>query len=165
MIKIEEKVLSVGKAVSTAHVDQVIRNYKQERWVHNSERLGKADSLSAWWSVDEVEDFLERIKTYGGDGVKFYFAAYDEKTAPTPEYIGLQTIVMVASKQKEGANNTLVNKDVYISKADGTNSILAYNAANLCPPLCGRPKTTLSDDDTDIGVAIVEGNKGNLMVI
>ena len=56
----EKKSLSVGKYVSTKHVDSVIRTYKKERWVHNSERLGKADSLSAWYSVEEIEAFWRK---------------------------------------------------------------------------------------------------------
>ncbi len=46
MITIEKKSLKVGKYVNTEHVDTVVRNYKQERWVYNSERIGKEDSLS-----------------------------------------------------------------------------------------------------------------------
>jgi len=62
MIAIEKKSLLVGKYVSTQHVDKVIRNYKQERWIQNSERIGKEDSLSGWWSIEEIEDFLEKAK-------------------------------------------------------------------------------------------------------
>jgi hypothetical protein len=38
--------------------------------------LGKEDSLSAWWSIEELEDFITEAKTHGADGVKFYFGAY-----------------------------------------------------------------------------------------
>jgi hypothetical protein len=54
MLTIEKKSLNVGKFVTTEHVDSVIRNYKQERWIQNSERLGKEDSLSAWWSIVQM---------------------------------------------------------------------------------------------------------------
>lgn len=33
--------------------------------------------------------------------MKFYFAAYDENTAPRKEYVGLQTLVMVGTKKKK----------------------------------------------------------------
>ncbi|MBL0134910.1 MAG: hypothetical protein IPP79_13430 [Chitinophagaceae bacterium] len=41
---------TVGKFVDSKHTDNVIRNYKQERWVQNSKHIGKEDSLSAWYS-------------------------------------------------------------------------------------------------------------------
>src|SRR5215203_3285986 len=78
MITVEKNPISVGKYVDTKHVDTVIREYKQERWAQNSERIGKEDSLSVWWSVEEMENFLARAKDNGADGVKMYFAAYPE---------------------------------------------------------------------------------------
>jgi len=160
MQTIEKKSLKVGKYVSTAHVDTVIRNYKQERWVQNSERIGKEDSLSAWWSVEELEGFLAQAKTHGADGVKFYFSAYDEKTAPDPLYVDRQTLVMVATKQKENADGTAKNKDLYIQTEKGS-TILAYNAALLCPPFCGGKGI----DNDEIGITIVEkGNNGFVVI-
>ena len=75
MITIEKKSLKVGKYVNTEHVDTVVRNYKQERWVYNSERIGKEDSLSGWYSIEEMEEFIERAKQSGGDGISIYFGA------------------------------------------------------------------------------------------
>jgi len=161
MIAIEKKALVVGKYVSTQHVDKVIRNYKQERWIQNSERIGKEDSLSGWWSIEEIEDFLEKAKMYGGDGVKFYFGAYDKDYQEQPEYAGRQTLVMVATKQKEGKNGTTVNKDIYVNEGNSSN-ILAYNAIRLCPPSCGINGDT---DIPDVGVTIVDRGSDGLMVI
>ena len=163
MLTIEKKSLKVGKYVSTQHVDKVIRNYKQERWIQNSERIGKEDSLSGWWSIEEVERFLEKAKMYGGDGVKFYFGAYDKDDTSVPEYAGRQTLVMVATKQKEGAAGTVVNKDIYVTEGNKTN-ILAYNEMSLCPPRCGM--TTGTDiESPEIGVTIVDRGENGLMVI
>ena len=163
MLTIEKKSLNVGKFVSTEHVDNVIRNYKQERWIQNSERLGKEDSLSAWWSIEELENFLETAKMHGADGVKFYFGAYAKDYAEKPEYAGLQTLAMVATKQKEGAYGTSVNKDVYVNGEKG-NTILGYNMANLCPPFCG--KTKLDDTDaTEIGISIIDRGDAGMMII
>jgi len=162
MTTIEQKSLKVGKYVSTQHVDTVIRNYKQERWVHNSERLGKEDSLSAWWSIEEIEEFLERAKMHGGDGVKFYFGAYDKDYAENPDFAGRQTLAMVATKQKVNEFGEASNKDIYIPTANGSN-ILAYNAANLCPPYCGaKPK---SIEDPEIGITIIDKGEDGILVI
>ncbi len=159
MQTIEKKSLKVGKYVDNAHVDNVIRNYKQERWVQNSEKIGKEDSLSAWWSVEELEEFIEHAKTYGADGVKFYFGAYDKEHAPVPEYAERQTLVMVATKQNQ-IGMGVKNKDIYVNTEMG-NQILAYNCGSLCPPYCGQN----NDDSIEIGVTIVDkGEKGFVVI-
>ena len=150
----------VGKFVNTAHVDNVIRNYKKERWVHNSERIGKEDSLSAWWSIEEMEDFIAEAKMHGADGLKFYFGAYDADYAENPKYAGRQTLVMVGTKEAQTAMG-VKNKDIYMQTENGTN-ILAYNRSRICPPECG-PRPEGLDDDT-LGITIVDrGDKGMLV--
>jgi hypothetical protein len=156
MLQIQKKSVKVGKLVNTDHVNEVIRNYKQERWVHNSKRLGKEDSLSVWYSVEELEEFLAKAKDHGGDGIKLYFGAYDQKHAPKPLYAGRQTIVLVATKEKETAKG-MVNKDIYINTEKGT-SILAYNVGHLCPPYCN------TDNDNGIGITIIESDGNGLII-
>ncbi|MEO6960443.1 MAG: hypothetical protein ABIY90_00650 [Puia sp.] len=154
MITKEKKSVKVGKYVNTEFVDTVLREYKKERWVHNSERIGKEDSLSAWYSVEDVEGFLANIKQHGADGVKFYFMAYPADFPEKPEYAGRQSLVMVATKSKTTKMGTTVNKDVYITK-NGNNTILGFNMANICPPACGK------FGDNDLGIAIIDkGAKG-----
>lgn len=162
MITIEKKSLQVGKYVDTAHVDTVIRTYKQERWVHNSDRIGKEDSLSAWYSVEELEEFLQTAKQHGADGIKIYFAAYPENFSEVPEYAGRQTVVLVGTKQKMSSKGGVIDKDIYINSEEGT-QILAYNMSKICPPLCGGTK-----DDSDLGglgITIVDRKDQGLTVI
>ncbi len=157
MSTIEKKSLKVGKYVNTEHVDQVIGNYKRERWIHNSKRIGKEDSLSGWYSVEEMEEYLENIKTNGANGVRIYFAAYPEDYTAVPEYAGRQTLVMVATKTKR-VDGKLAHKEVYVRGENGAPTILAYNMPNICPPFCpppgglGRAK--------DLGITIVDGDEG-----
>jgi hypothetical protein len=164
MQTIEKKSLRVGKYVKTAHVDNVIRNYKQNRWIQNSERIGKEDSLSAWWSIEEVEEFLAKAKDHGADGVKFYFAAYDQDHAPYAEFADRQTLVMVGTKQKETATG-VKNKDIYIEDGE-TTTILAYNESSICPPFCGGGATGEGNGmDDGIGITIIDkGEKGMLVI-
>ena len=84
MTTIQKKSLKVGKSVGTDHVNTVVRNYKKERWVHNSQRLGKEDSLSVWYSIEELEEFMSIAKNHGADGIKLYFGAYDEENKEQP---------------------------------------------------------------------------------
>jgi len=154
MLTIQKKSLKVGKFVNTEHVDSVIKNYKQERWVHNSERLGKEDSLSVWHSLEELEEFLAKAKEHGADGVRMYFGVYDRDYAAQPLYAGRQTIVLVATMQKETEKGN-VSKDIYINTENST-SILAYNYARVCPPFC--------DADNGVGITIIDKGKEGLIV-
>lgn len=158
MITVEKTSKSVGKYVDTNHVDTVIREYKHERWVANSEKIGKEDSLSAWWSIEELESFLANAKQHGADGLKMYFAAYPKDFTEQPQYAGRQTLVMVATQATETPQGE-VNKDLYIQDGNNT-SIMAYNMGKLCPPFT-KPGGGLSGDDWGLGLTIVDrGDKG-----
>jgi hypothetical protein len=157
MMTTQKKSVKAGKFVNTDHVNTVIRNYKQNRWVHNSKRLGKEDSLSVWFSVEDLEGFLAKAKEHGGDGVRFYFGAYDENFTEKPLYAGRQTIVMVATKQKETIAGT-TDKDIYINTEKGSN-ILAFNIGRLCPPCCQN-----GDDFGGLGITIVDKGEDGLAI-
>ena len=73
-----KKYVRARKSDSTDDVENFIREYKQKRWVQNSERIGKADSLSAWYSVEELENFLALAKSNGGDGIRIFYGAFPE---------------------------------------------------------------------------------------
>lgn len=162
MLTVEKKTLKVGKYVGTEHVDNLIRTYKQERWAHNSSRIGKEDSLTVWHSIEELEEFLNTAKAHGGDGIKFCFAAYPDNYADNPDYAGRQTIVLVATKTKEQVNG-LGQRDIYIQDEDKT-KILAYNSGRVCPPMCPPPPPTFDTDNPEIGISIVDKNDGMVVI-
>ncbi len=156
MLTIKKKSVKAGKLVNTEHVNTLIRTYKQERWGHNSKRLGKEDSLSVWYSLAELEEFLVKAKDHGSDGIRVYFGVYD-KDYTSELHAGRQTVVFVATREKETANGS-VNKDVYINDEKGT-TILAYNIGNPCPPFCNT-----GDGGPGIGITIVEKSDGELVI-
>jgi hypothetical protein len=158
MTTIQKKSLKVGKQVNTKHVDTVIKNYKRERWVHNSNRLGKEDSLSVWYSIEELEEFIAMAKTHGGDGIRLYFGAYDHNYEENPLFAGRQTVALVATKHKLSRKGES-NKDIYITTEKGS-SILAWNAGHICPPYCGT-----KDDYGDVGITIVDKGDEGLAVV
>lgn len=158
MLTIEKKSGKVGKFVSTDHVETVRKNYREQRWLQNSKRIGKPDSLSVWFSLEDIEGFLDKLKNHGGDGIRFYFGAYDEAFAEKPLYAGRQTIVMVGTRQKQTVNGE-ISKDIYISTKEGTN-ILAYNVGRLCPPICQS-----GDGLDDLGISIVDKGDEGLIVV
>jgi len=158
MVALHEKNLKVSKDVKTEQVDTLIREYKQSRWVPNSDRIGKPDSLSAWYSIEDIEMFLASAKENGGDGIKFYYAAYPEDFAPRPEYASRQTLVMVATKSKVSEMGAIANKDVYITKNGQIKLLHGLVPPGLCPPLCN---SNSEGGMGDLGITIVDkGEKG-----
>jgi len=135
-----------GQYVDSKHVESLQSNYKKQRWIQNTERLGKADSLSAWYSIEELKSFIEDDHQKGADGIKMYFGVYTADTAPDEKVVGLQTIVLVASKTKELDNGDTVDKSIYVDKS-GKPEILAFNAARLCPPYCNPGGTGIDVDN------------------
>jgi hypothetical protein len=70
---------------------------------------------------------------------------------------------MVATKQKEGAAGTTVNKDIYITEGNKSN-ILAYNMIALCPPKCGI-NTGIDTESPEVGITLLDRGDDGLMVI
>jgi hypothetical protein len=162
MLTIEKKSLRVGRFVDTQHVTTGINNYKKERWAQNSERIGKEDSMSVWYSIEEMEEFLATAKQNGANGVRMYFAVYSNDYKATPEYQNRQTIMMVASKAKR-TEKGLESRDVYVGTETGS-TILAYNAGSICPPFNCPPggKGGIADaDDWGVGNTLIDcGDNG-----
>lgn len=151
----------VGRFVNTKHVDSLLKTYKKERWIHNSNRIGKADSLSVWYSVEELKEFLESAQQNGADGIKMYFGTYSKDTAKDEGYEDRQTIVLVATKNKQNEDGNSVEKNIYV-KSGNKVEILAYNVGRICPPYCGGSGQGF-DLDT-IGISIID-NKDGMIVI
>jgi hypothetical protein len=161
MITKQKKSVLFGKDAKTVEVDTLIREYKQKRWRHNSERIGKPDSLSAWYSIEEIENFLVLAKSHGGDGIKFYYGAYPENHFPKPAYAGRQTLVMVATKSKITEMGAIANKDIYGTN-NGRLNILSGIDPRICPPTCNPPS---EGGMGDLGIAIIDKGENGLEIV
>ncbi len=155
-----------GKLVGTRHVDQLISNYKKERWNRNSEKLGKPDSLSTWYGLDELQSFMDLARKNQADGIKMYYGVYPSDFSENPELQGRQTVVLVATKQKNTVNGS-INKEIYITR-DGRPEILAFNFGTLCPPYCNNEIPPYNDgffgmDMSKIGITLVQ--KGDKIIV
>jgi hypothetical protein len=152
MITQEKRLVKVSKDAKTVEADTLIREYKHKRWVPNSERISKPDSLSAWYSIEEMENFLALAKTYSGDGIKFYYGAYPDDYSSKPEYAGRQTLVMVGTRSKLTNTGAIANKDIYHSK-NGKLKILSGTQPGICPPYCNPPS---EGGMGDLGITIID---------
>lgn len=149
------KIMKAGQFVNDKHVSMLRENYKENRWKANSERLGKLDSLSVWYSLDELKEYIETAEAAGADGIRVYFGVYPSSF---PENILLedrQTIVFVATQQKSSETGKTENKDLYVSTPQGA-EIVAFNFGLPCPPACvgdAREKpATKSTDKQTVGI-------------
>src|SRR5438034_11075133 len=80
-----------GKRVNSKHVVSLLSNYKKERWAQNSKHIGKEDSLSVWYSIEELQQFIETSRLNGADGIKMYFGVYKADTAKEARFEERQT--------------------------------------------------------------------------
>jgi hypothetical protein len=150
----EQKILvKISKDPKTVHADTLIREYKQKRWVSNSKRIGKPDSLSAGYTIEEMEKFLALAKSHGGDGIKFYYGAYPEDYSAKQEYAGRQTLVMVATKSKLTETGSVANKDMYYSNCGKLRLLGGTDPRYICPPNCNPPS---EGGMGDLGIAIID---------
>ena len=157
MITQQKKSVRTGSDASSGQVANLIREYKKARWSPNSERIGKPDTLSVWYSIEDMENFLALTKSKGGDGIRFYFAAYPEDYAPKPLYAGRQTLAMVGTRSKTTETKSIANKDIYLSK-NGQLKILSGVIPQGCPPTCNPPS---EGGMGDLGITIIDkGEKG-----
>ncbi|HTL08134.1 MAG TPA: hypothetical protein VL307_07765 [Chitinophagaceae bacterium] len=156
-----------GKIVNSKHVDSLLSNYKKERWVQNSKSIGKEDSLSVWYSIDELQAFVEMAKQNGADGIKMYFGVYKADTAAEARFEDRQTIVLVASKTKELDNGLTIDKNIYVNR-DNKPEVLAFNAGRICPPACsgggGGTDTSTGFDWDNPGILIDRQNEGMIVI-
>lgn len=128
-------IMKAGQFVNDKHVTMLKNNYRENRWKANSERLGKMDSLSVWYSLDELKHYIETAEAAGADGIRVYWGVYPSSF---PENILLedrQTIVFVATQQKVSETGKTENKDLYVSTPNGA-EIVAFNFGYICPPAC-----------------------------
>jgi hypothetical protein len=144
-----KQIHKAGKFVDARHVNELRENYRTERWMSNSNHLGKPDSLSVWYSLDELKDYLETAAAAGADGVRVYFGAYPSTYPDNILLEGRQTIVFVATQQKQSETGKTENKDLYVSTPKGP-EVVAFNFGSLCPPSCPGGGGTTKDTPTFI---------------
>lgn len=157
-----------GRLVDTTHVDTLISNYKKNRWRDNSRKIGKPDSLSAWYGLEELQEFLSLAKQNNADGIKMYFGEYPEDFQENPDFQSRQTVVLVATKRTQSGSTTK-NRDIYVHN-NGKPQILGFNFGQICPPYCGTEDpsdgTWLIQFETErIGITIINDEQDGLIII
>jgi hypothetical protein len=164
MNTIEKKSVNVAKSVGKQEIDSLIRAYKQERWAANSDRIGKADSLSVWFSVEDLESFIDTVKANGGNGVRFHYGVYSAENAPIPELEDRQTLVMIGNRSNDGTAKT--SKQLF-SHNNGQPEVVASLTGYPCPPVCGSGTLGKADEMGRIlgSAALIDRGENGMSVI
>jgi hypothetical protein len=128
-------IMKAGQFVNDKHVSMLRNNYQEKRWQANSAALGKPDSLSVWYSLEELKHYIETAEAAGADGIRVYFGVYPSSYPDNILLEDRQTIAFVATQQKVNASGKTENKDLYVSTPNGA-EIIAFNVGYPCPPAC-----------------------------
>src|SRR5690606_18466486 len=81
--------------------------------VHDGDTL--PDTRTIWFGIDQIEALVAQIRREGGDGIRFYLAAYDEGAEP---YGGYNTLLMVSTRDSI-AGGEHFHRDYFDEKAPG----------------------------------------------
>lgn len=137
-------------AVSMAEALRMVANYAPHAgYVINEEGDTTSNTRAAWFSVEQLESLLNRIKAEDGDGIRFYLATYSEsypdgvaERTPPRDYWGRNTLLMVATRPVAGKNGLVIHQD-YFPGAAGQQEHAHLQAppeiendASMCPPNC-----------------------------
>jgi hypothetical protein len=164
MSTIEKKSVQAGQYVSAEHVDALISNYKKERWIHNTERMGEEDTLGIYFSLEGLEEFIQTAKEAGADGINICFGVYGGK-ADRPEYEGKQTVALVATRSEEANEDTMIT----MNSDPGSSTSTTIPGGSSMPYFnFGVPKS-YSDNKISggkgLGLALVTDKNGNMRVV
>lgn len=145
-------------SLSYAQAKQYVTNYEKRAGVVDStykDKDGrmiakkKADSRCVWFSAQRLQTLLDKIKSEGGDGIRFYYATYDSiypkvigSNTPPKMYWGYNTLIMVSTKDSTNQKEEKFHRDYFTSKAKGSDKpVLGFvvggtpeNRGELCPP-------------------------------
>jgi len=126
-------------------VNERVKNYVNNKLPLLSQAIGKQDSNSGWYSLDQFEDLMREMYYLNADGVRIYFGAYGSDDSLYP---GQLTVMFVPTYfNKETGHHT----DIIIEDIDGfegrsiaetnftanSKTTKNYDSLGLCPPDCG----------------------------
>lgn len=160
MSTIEKKSVTAGKYVSAEHLDALISNYKRERWIHNSDRMGEEDSMGVYFSLEGLEEFIRSAKESGAEGINVYFGVYGGK-AHRPEMEGKQTVALVATRSEETYGDTMVTMNSDPGSGIPDTMMPIYNVGRLFP---SSHRINIPGNKA-LGLAIVTDKNGDMRLV
>lgn len=100
--------------ISVAKGKELNKNYNLKRAAGIKSLIGKEDANAVWFSIDELQNYIDYIKTEGAakghdvDGIRFYFGVYSD--TESADKAGFTTLFL--SPTCKLPNSTVVAKDM-----------------------------------------------------
>ena len=102
--------------ITSSQARKLDQNFNSRHTLISSEIVGRADNRSAWWSLKDLEDFIQHAKNQAADlkydlsGFRMYVAAHDDVGST----VGYTTMFIVPTGNPTGsatAKNDIPNAD------------------------------------------------------
>lgn len=166
-----ESLTLVNDTLSYELAKQYVKNYEKHAGYVDSlysdslNRLESAklpDTRTIWFSIEKLETLVNKIKSEGGDGIRFYLASYDmyypkgfkKGYIPPRDNWGYNTLIMVSTKDSLNQFHRDYYTNTPINGEKGKGIILGLgtepeNRGEICPPPA---------DCVSIGATLIGGN-------
>jgi hypothetical protein len=113
--------------INPAVAKDMVKKYAETRKKLIDQTYGIDDTVSIWFSIDEVKKFVDGLSP-DASGVKIYLATYKDAYPETPD----QTCIIAIQTIKDASG-----KDVdSLQQENLTGGGDPFNNGKLCPPLC-----------------------------
>jgi hypothetical protein len=116
---------------------KLIRNF-DERVFRRTDRYGFNDTRCVWFSIEQLENLVKKVRCEKGDGVRFYLAAYNVNCMPdstyNTNYMDHTTLIMVSTKSKSGKHFDYYGKNENGIDVGAIITSDPENRGEMCPP-------------------------------
>lgn len=147
--------------ISPFSAKRLVKNYAKSSYHPILDSTGRCkdtfDTRCVWFGKEQLKALVDSIYKEKGDGIRFYFAAYDKKQCEVPvncDYLGYTTLVMVSTKRDSTKKNNkwkYFHADYFGGKKPGPRGAILTttpeNRGEICPPPsnCSDDGATLLD--------------------
>ncbi|MFB2121126.1 hypothetical protein [Parapedobacter sp. 2B3] len=140
--------LAVPDSVTVPYEEarRMVANYASHAGYVTRGQDSLPNSRAIWFSVELIKSLAAQVEAEGGDGIRFYFAAYDDDYSqvrdgsyvPPKRYWGYNTLLMVSTRDSV-ANGQHYHRDYFseggvVAKSEKAGFII--NRGNVCCPDC-----------------------------
>lgn len=130
--------------IPKAKVNARIKHFRDTKLPLLSNAIGKSDSTSGWYSLEQFEELMREMYYLNADGLRIYFGAHEPND---PDYPNQLTVIFVPTYHNKatGSHADIVHDDevnfqVRLSETASQVELADINkgidSIGLCPPTC-----------------------------
>jgi hypothetical protein len=142
----ENQLRADGTEIKRSIALEMVKNYRAKHGVALNNN-GYTPTRSIYFTIDELQAFLEKMEDASANGCRMYFAAVTQNSideyAPGQDYLlDAMTVVLVTTRTNE--NN--MHEELLSSNDSIVNP--AFDFGTLCPPSGGCQKIIMSSGNS-----------------